>query len=172
MIFADKRRGLVPLETWAVSERRAKNVLSGLHTAQKLSHFAFLAGFTLIEMLVVLAVVAMIGSFIFIQLQQARARARDAEREGEIKTIQNALALYVVNNKLYPLYTGPLIGTDAVSTALIADNTLSQIPKYPQNTGNYQYTYTSTDGVMYTLTYYFETDSISGKSAGMQTASP
>lgn len=123
-------------------------------------------------MLVVLAVITMIGSFVFVQMQQARARTRDAEREEEVKTIQNALALYVVNNKNYPIYTGALTGTDSVSTALIASNSLPQMPADPHNSGVYQYTYASGNGATYTITYYLETDSVLGKSAGAQTASP
>ena len=126
----------------------------------------------MIEMLVVLAVIAMIGSLVFVQMRTARSRARDAEREEKIKTIQNALALYVVNNHFYPIYTGFLTGTDPVSSALITDNALHQMPLDPLNTGVYQYSYTSGNGAVYTITYYLETDSIPGKIAGVQTTSP
>lgn len=132
----------------------------------------FRAGFTLVEMLLVVSIIGLLASLILVQVSQARARARDAEREEEIKTLQNAFALFAVSNKIYPIYTGPLTGSDPVSLALINADALSQVPLDPFNQGVYRYQYTSTDGSSYLLTYYLETDTILGKSAGMQTAGP
>lgn len=129
-------------------------------------------GFSVVELLVVISVIVLLGSLILVQVSSSRARARDAEREGEVKTLQNALAIYIVNNKSYPVFSGPLTGSDAASTALTNDGSLSQVPLDPANTGNFRYVYTSTDGSTYTITYYLETNSISGKSAGVQTATP
>lgn len=129
-------------------------------------------GFTIVELLVVMSIIVLLGSLILLQVSSSRARSRDAEREAEIKSLQNALALYIVNNKLYPVYSGPLTGSDSASTALVGDSALQQVPLDPFNSGNYRYAYASTDGSTYTLTYYLETNSISGKAAGVQTASP
>jgi len=129
-------------------------------------------GFTIVELLIVISIIALIGSLIFVQLQQARARARDAEREQEIKALQNALAIYVVNNKVYPVYSGSFTGTDIASNALLTGDTINQIPFDPFNNGSYQYVYNSTDGSTYIITYYLETDSIPGKNMGMQTTRP
>ena len=129
-------------------------------------------GFTLLELLVVIAIISLLGSLIFTQFESTRARGRDAEREKEIKTIQNALAIYVINNLNYPVYSGALNGSDPVSVALISNGAIPQIPFDSFNTGNFVYSYTSADGSTYTLTYYLETNSIPGKPAGMQTARP
>lgn len=129
-------------------------------------------GFSIVELLVVMSVIVLLGSLILVQVTSSRAKARDAERESEIKTLQNAMAIYIVNNKLYPVYSGPLTGADAASTALINDGALQQVPLDPSNSGNFRYIYDSSDGSTYTITYYLETNSISGKSAGVHTASP
>lgn len=129
-------------------------------------------GFTFIELLVVLAVISLLSSIILVQIQSSRQRVRDAERESEIKTIQNALAIYVVNKKNYPIYSGALNGSDIVSTELRNDDAIAKMPADPINSGNYAYNYVSTGGATYTLTYYLETNSIPGKSAGQQTAQP
>lgn len=129
-------------------------------------------GFSIVELLVVMSVIVLLGSMILVQVTSSRARARDAERESEVKTLQNALAIFIVNNKLYPIYSGPLTGTDAGSTALVNDGALQQMPLDPSNSGNYRYVYDSTDGSTYTITYYLETNSVSGKPAGAHTASP
>ncbi|MBI2640467.1 MAG: type II secretion system protein GspG [Candidatus Sungbacteria bacterium] len=129
-------------------------------------------GFTIVELLVVMAIIVLLGSLILVQVSSSRARSRDAERESEIKTLQNALAIYAVNNRTYPIYSGPLSGADQASVALVNDGALNQVPVDPFNSGNYQYAYDSADGSTYTLTYYLETNSISGKSAGVHTATP
>lgn len=129
-------------------------------------------GFSIIELLVVISIIGLLSSIILVQVQSSRSRARDAERESEIKSIQNALAIYVVNKGNYPIYSGALNGLDLVSTELRDNDAVSQIPTDPINSGNYIYSYVSADGAAYTLTYYLETNSILGKSAGQQNARP
>ncbi len=131
-----------------------------------------IGGFTVVELLVVTAIIVLLGSLILVQVSSSRTRARDAEREAEIKTLQNSLAIYIVNNKTYPIFSGPFTGADSASTALLNDGALQQIPLDPSNSGNYRYVYASTDGSTYTITYYLETNSIFGKSAGVQTVAP
>ncbi len=132
------------------------------------------AGFTLVEMLVVTAIIGLLISVITVQLQVARLKQRDAEREQEVKTLQNALALYASSNANYPVTTAPtpLTGTDAVSIALRNAETISNVPLDPLNTGNYRYVYDSVDGSTYIITYHLEGDSIPQKSAGIQYAAP
>jgi len=129
-------------------------------------------GFTIIELLVVIAIFTFLVSLIFVQFQMTKTRARDAEREKEIKTIQNALAIYVTSTRSYPIYSGAITGSDPVSVALLTTGSIEQIPFDPLNTGNFVYRYDSADGTTYTLTYWLETNSIPGKSAGRQTATP
>lgn len=129
-------------------------------------------GFTLIELLVVTAIIAMVGSVAFIQFQKYRARARDAEREREIQELQKALALYVTNNRVFPIASGPITGLDALSLELIDAGAIPATPLDPFNTGEYVYTYDSSAGRTYTITYTLETDTITGKKKGMQTVGP
>lgn len=128
-------------------------------------------GFSIVEMLVVIAIIGFIGSLIFVQLQSSRQRARDAEREQEIKSLQNALAIYATNAGKYPPSNTALLpyaataltGSDPISADLRNSDALTQIPLDPLNSGNFVYKYQSTDGSTYTLTYYLETDTILGK---------
>ncbi len=136
-------------------------------------------GFTLIELLVVIAIIGMLASIVFTRVQTARTRARDAERVQEIKSLQNALALYSASNGgNFPPLGGPfpygpasLTGSDAVSTALKSSGSINAIPMDPTNSGSYVYTYEAPSATNYTIRYFLETDSILGKNGAEGTTS-
>ena len=156
-----------PFGTWKI---RILNLFSISDLRFRISR----QGFTLVELLVVTAIISLLGSAIFVQVAQVRSKARDAQRERDIKTLQDSLAIYVVNNRTYPA-SDPAIaltGSDPVSQELINKESIPKIPLDPFNYNNYRYVYASVDGSTYLLTYYLETNTISGKSIGVQTASP
>ena len=132
-------------------------------------------GFTIIELLVVLAIIGLMTALGFALFSEARAKSRDAKREKDIKVLQDALAIYVTNAGTYPVTSSGeiyLTGSDAVSVTLVSSGAIQAIATDPQNTGNFRYRYVSADGFTYTLAYYLETNSIPGKGAGVHTASP
>lgn len=51
-------------------------------------------GFTLIELLVVIAVIALLATVAVVALTNAREKSRDSKRLGDLKQLQNALALF------------------------------------------------------------------------------
>jgi len=60
-------------------------------------------GFTLIEMLVVVAIIGMLSSLIFGGLiSSSRAKARDAKRIADIANMQSVLELYYTKFGFYP----------------------------------------------------------------------
>jgi general secretion pathway protein G len=140
------------------------------------------SGFTIIEMLVVIAVIAMLISVVLTFWSDSKKKVRDSRREEDIKEIQNALNLYASNNHIYPVCSQIVINgsTDCLSQPLIAGEFMSGVPTDPLGgssgtcgaEGNYVYCYTSDDGFSYILEYALETDNVSGKSAGWQSASP
>lgn len=56
-------------------------------------------GFTLIELMVVIAVMGLLSSIIFASLSNARAKARDTRRKMDLEQLVRALALYINDNK-------------------------------------------------------------------------
>lgn len=58
--------------------------------------------FTLIELLIVIAIIGILSSIVLVNLNSARVKARDAARLSSIKSIQNALDAYFVANEHYP----------------------------------------------------------------------
>ena len=62
-------------------------------------------GFSLVEMLVVIALISMMASLTFATIRTARLHARDAARVAGLGAIVNALELYKDNNGTYPPVT-------------------------------------------------------------------
>lgn len=61
------------------------------------------AGFTLVELLIVLSIISLLSSVVLASLSTARRSARDAQRITELREMQTALELYSIdNNGRYP----------------------------------------------------------------------
>jgi prepilin-type N-terminal cleavage/methylation domain-containing protein len=140
-------------------------------------------GFTIVELLVVVSIIALIASSVFVLLSGARAKGRDATREQHIKTLQTALDSFYTNARSYPACNvnpppatppGDFItggGCASVETELADAQAVVSVPRDPLNQGNFRYRYYS-DGPEYIITYYLETGDIPGKSAGENRATP
>ncbi len=146
-------------------------------------------GFTIIELLVVVAIIAMLASAALALFSQVRVKARDATREQNTKTLQTALNLYATNSRKYPASSvlgtctpsadcstisscgEPITNTSQAGSLLVQDGSLPSIPADPINQGNYKFYYSS-DSLSYTISYCLETSSIPQKSAGLNQATP
>jgi len=60
------------------------------------------AGFTLIELMVVIAIIAILTGLVGSNYLTSRARARDAERKNDLRQIQSALEMYHNDHSHYP----------------------------------------------------------------------
>ena len=86
-------------------------------------------GFTLVELLAVIAIIGILASIVVGGLQNARASGRDGKRISDIKNIQLHLALYYNDNVKYP-----------ATLSLLAPTYMSVVPKDPKdNTTPYSY---------------------------------
>lgn len=91
-------------------------------------------GFSLIEILVVIAIIAILSSIVLASLSSARARGRDGRRVSDVKQLQLALALYYDANRVFP----PALD-DPGNHYLTGAGFIPAIPKDPQTGNNYQY---------------------------------
>ena len=93
-------------------------------------------GFTLIELMVVVAVIALLSSVALIAFMSARQKSRDAKRLSDMTQMNTGLALYFASNRGYP--SGP----NGIPEALMP-NYASTLPRNPQ----------PADGICTSVTY-------------------
>ena len=67
-------------------------------------------GFTLVEIMVVVLIIALLASIAIPNILRARVNAHDAAAKASLKTISTALENYLATNNAYPSTTTALIG--------------------------------------------------------------
>ncbi|MDP3953749.1 MAG: type II secretion system protein [bacterium] len=77
-------------------------------------------GFTLIEMLIVIAVISILAGIVLVGITGFQSSARDTKRIGDLRSIQNSLELYYTRCGFYPQNTGtantPCTGGTAIAS--------------------------------------------------------
>ncbi len=58
--------------------------------------------FTLIELLIVVAIIGILASIVLVSISNARLKARDAKRLTHMQSVQSALEIYFLENDRYP----------------------------------------------------------------------
>ncbi len=117
-------------------------------------------GFTLIEILIVVAIIAVLASSVLVGFGPAQRQSRDTRRISDLRQIQNALGLYYAKCGYYPGTAQSGACTAAFSSIGNTWSSLSgsitgsnigvkQIPNDP--TAGKNYIYGSSDGSGYTL---------------------
>lgn len=103
------------------------------------------AGFTLVELLVVMTIIVVLASVGLVSYRSASQGARDAKRKADIETVRQALVMYKQENEDYPGVVGGTLTADrtnftSVTGSLGAAGFLQQ--PYPSDTA-YTYRLTS-----------------------------
>jgi prepilin-type N-terminal cleavage/methylation domain-containing protein len=105
-------------------------------------------GFTLIEILIVVAIIALLASTVLIGLGTVTQKGRDARRISDLKSIQVGLELYFTKTGSYP--PTPANWSDLQATLKGAAIGVSTVPNDPRATATYLYA-ASADGTTYKL---------------------
>ncbi len=74
------------------------------------------SGFTLVELLVAIAIIGILAIIIIVNLNNARTRARDARRIADLDSLRTALEMYYEDHKFYPSDVDPTGSTDCDCT--------------------------------------------------------
>lgn len=130
----------------------------------------FSAGFSLVEILVVIAIISILATVLLFNFREGSAQSRDVERKAELRNLQTAIELYKQENGRYPAgckgpgvwsgentpYTCPsgnqyIVGHE--SGLRFAPKFISALPTDPKlNGANSGYVYTTNaDGTVYKL---------------------
>jgi len=75
-------------------------------------------GFTIIELLVVILIIGLVGTFAAVAVNAARAKQRDAVRLSNVRQVQSALENYFNEANAYPMGSGIPLGDSAQSACL------------------------------------------------------
>lgn len=99
-------------------------------------------GFTLLELLIVVAIVALLSSLGAVTVSKQRKKANDARRRADIHELQVALEGYYTDHQRYPdqlIFNGqPLTSVDGQTIYL------GKVPRDPKNVNPYLYVYNAT----------------------------
>ncbi len=79
-------------------------------------------GFSLLEGLIVLAMIGLLAAFAAVSLNSARARTRDAQRLANMSTVRAALQLYWLEKATYPASEGVNLGQAATKSEVLTSN--------------------------------------------------
>jgi general secretion pathway protein G len=116
------------------------------------------AGFTLIEILVVMVIIGIVATIGLGGFQSSQLKGRDATRKSDLKQIGSALETYYNDKGQYPTDTGGLINGCASESSCdwgdaLTDsngtNYMVEIPTDPKATRSYYYA--SADGTSYQI---------------------
>jgi prepilin-type N-terminal cleavage/methylation domain-containing protein len=95
-------------------------------------------GFTLIELMVVIAIISLLTSITLVALNSSRGKGRDAARRHNLQQVQLAIELYFSDNNAYPPNGSPNTGVNwSVLAPLLANYMPTGIPKDPSGDSFY-----------------------------------
>jgi general secretion pathway protein G len=93
-------------------------------------------GFTLIEILIVVAIIGILAGVVLVGLRGTGPQARDSRRAADLRQVQNGLELYYNKLGAYPATQN----WAALKTALVnADVGIKNIPQDPKTGATYEY---------------------------------
>ena len=107
-------------------------MISGHHDDQHLERKRN-RGFTIVELLIVVVVIAILAAITIVAYNGVTSRAKDSTRQGDVRTITQALELYYLENGRYPISSGSttINGFWSTTTDASWSNLESQlVPKY------------------------------------------
>lgn len=122
-------------------------------------------GFTLIELIVVIAIIGLLSTLAVVALGSARQKARDSKRLSDLKQLQTALELYYTDVNAYPAGNAVTLGTgnaaclngSGFAATGCATPYMGQVPQDPQASTGGTYVYTVGNNT-YTVAGHLEGD--------------
>lgn len=117
----------------------------------------FKAGFTLLEMMVVLIIIAILAAVTWGNFFSSLVKGRDSRRKQDLEMVVKALDVYYNDNRSYPLTAKfPAWGQPLPHpTPALAVSYMTKLPEDPSSPG-FVYCYESSDGSYFKLYAHLE----------------
>lgn len=129
------------------------------------AHKSGAVGFTLIEMLIVVAIIGILASAIMVGLGPAQQKGRDARRMSDLSQAQNALELYYTQNSQYPNNGNNTVMTFTELASLANNFTSVGVSNFPtQGPSKDDYCYQAISNSSYIIGTHLEAPSASDTS--------
>lgn len=113
-------------------------------------------GFTLIEILIVVAIIALLATIVLVGVGTFRSKGRDAKRISDLNSVRNVLELYFTKYGNYPAANQWIGGDTSLSAFIIgASIGVSYLPNDPTSGWGYGYCAVN-DASRYTVAAHME----------------
>ena len=110
------------------------------------------SGFTLVEFLVVIFIIAALTSVILVSLSKSRMKARDNRRKSDLAVIQQSVEMYYSDKHSFPLLgQNGCIDTKSTQFITAIKEYLPSIPEDPSGLPNYCYASSGNPAVHYII---------------------
>ena len=116
-----------------------------------------LSGFTIVELLIVIVVIAILAAISIVAYNGIQGRGRDAARSSDVRALQTALELYKADNGTYPQLSCVNCGAGAAGlSAFLVPTYLSKIPTDPDPAKWYSYVWGPVENSSYSIRVSYE----------------
>lgn len=126
--------------------------------AERMRHRIGKRGFTLVELLVVIVVLAVLAAIVLPKFMDSGKRSKESALKSDLKLMRNAVSLFQTDTGYYPLSLNDLAATTAPAKGLDSNGAqqditasdwhgpyIESVPAYPFGSGSWTYSATSPD---------------------------
>lgn len=138
-------------------------------------HNHALSGFTIIELLVAIAIIGILASVVITSFSDSRGKSRDARRKEDLNAIRHAIELYYNTNNALPGSSGPgncnsASGCNSMDAQPwipgLVPQFIGELPLDPRNSATFKYRYRPTNTLDYEIDAPVEADFTSAANDG------
>ncbi len=127
--------------------------------AQGASRKSYNSGFTIVELLIVIVVIAILAAITIVAYNGINQQARDSKRTSDVRTLVQAIEMYNIDHGSYPSVGSDNAGYSSTTLqSVLVPDYISSIPKppTPSDTSDYNYVRGS-GGVSFDIRVNYET---------------